>query len=218
MVSAKAPTHAAAAMFARHAAGTLDVEIALARGVAATVGPGPGRARCHPTLANHTQLHQLPAGHGARWQLHRGTRGRSALLLDLRPSGCGVVGPRLARSALPTMDRHLCRRGIRFDSSPKYSPSQTRTGWTWAPVTMLAHASTSRSPPATSGCSGMRPGAWNSGHSPEPYTIRDQNRHDRHVGAPGWQNRQTWATARRSATRTWVAQPERVRTQVSALV
>ena len=60
VIGVKAPTHADAAMLARHAAGTVDVELTL-RGTAAAAGLGERGSRCQAQL-----LSKLPTNRFAR--------------------------------------------------------------------------------------------------------------------------------------------------------
>jgi len=77
VVGAKAPTHAAAGMFARHAAGTLDVEIALHEGLLPQLGLDPTALDAiplSPTTLSYTS-YLLATVHGGSF-----TEGLAAVL------------------------------------------------------------------------------------------------------------------------------------------
>ncbi len=112
-VGSRAPASADTAMFARHAAGALEVEQTLHGSLLADLGIDPARAaQAEPAPANLAYTSYLLATVGVGSLRRRGQRG-AAVLLDLLGGRQGTAAPRLARSALPAVDRAVRQRGVR---------------------------------------------------------------------------------------------------------
>jgi thiaminase (transcriptional activator TenA) len=109
-VASRAPDTAGTEMFARHAAEIVTVERTLHDSLLADLGIDPASAdEAEPaptTLAYVSYL--LATTRGGSY-----AEGASAVLLDLLGGGQGTAPARLTQPALPAVDRHLRRRGIR---------------------------------------------------------------------------------------------------------
>jgi hypothetical protein len=109
-VASAAPTGAETEMFARHAAGIIAVERQLHDSLLGKLGISPASvdaAEPAPATLAYTS-YLLAACRGGSY-----ADGVAAVLLDLLGGRQGTAAPRLARPALPAVDRHLQRRRVR---------------------------------------------------------------------------------------------------------
>ena len=111
-VASRAPDTAGTEMFARHAAGIVEVEMSLHASLLADLDIDATAVAASRRGADDACLHELPAGGGARRLLRGGSRRRAAVLLDLLGGRQAPARSRLAESALPEVDRHLRGRGV----------------------------------------------------------------------------------------------------------
>ena len=167
VVGSKAPTHAGVGMFARHAASTAEVELALHESLLPELG-----------IRNIDAMPVAPTTHaytsyvlaiGVPRQVRRRVRRGAAVLLDLRRGGRRARA-RLAESALPALDRHLRRRRVP-DEVAEVWRSPTTSARPCPPPRRRGPGPISPPPPATSGCSGTRPGAARCGLSDAVYRV-----------------------------------------------
>ena len=157
VIGAKAPTHADAGMLARHAAGTVDVELTLHAVLLPQLGLANedlDRIPLSPTTLGYTS-YLLATAYGGSF-----AEGLAAVLpcywiyarVAKALADRGSPDPGTAPGLVPMPTRSSPR------SSPRRSHWPTESARGSAATTRPAHATTSRSPPAMSGCSGTPPG------------------------------------------------------------
>ena len=143
-VASRAPTPAQTEMFARHAADAIAVEKTLHGSLLADLGIDPVSAeQAEPAPTNLAYTSYLLATVSNGSYAGRGRRG-AAVLLDLLGGRQGTAAPRLARPALPAVDRHVRRRGVRRrgagrDRRDRRAGSRPRGGRTGPGTPPLPH-------------------------------------------------------------------------------
>lgn len=114
-VASRAPDAAGTEMFVRHAAGVIAVEQTLHGALLASLGIDPAAAAAAepaPTTLAYTSYLLATIGGGSY------AEGVGAVLpcyWIYWEVGKGTAAPRLTRHAVPAMDRHVRRRGLRRD-------------------------------------------------------------------------------------------------------
>lgn len=157
VIAAKAPTHTDAGMLARHAAGTVDVELTLHAVLMPQLGLANedlDRIPMSPTTLGYTS-YLLASAYGGSF-----AEGLATVL------PCYWIYARVAEALVdrgspdpgraPGSVLMLARSSPRLSPRRSHSPTESAQGW--AATTKPTHATTSPSPPATSGCSGTPPG------------------------------------------------------------
>ena len=164
-VGSRAPTAGAMRMFASHAADAIAAELEL-HGALLASWEFPGKRLSAPSPPRRTSAYTSYLLATVRGGSYAEAVGAVLPCYWIYCGGRqGAAAPRIARSALPAVDRHLRRGRVRRGRRVTSSRTRSRFRRPFRVQRRPQCAATSGPPAATSGCSGRWGMPWNPGRS-----------------------------------------------------